>query len=78
MAKIEIKGESRGLVRLEALPIILVYIVIVVVFMITAPETFLRYRIYQSFMSTVLSPLISAARPASLASQSPANTSRSS
>jgi len=58
MAKIDIKGESRGLASIEALPIILVYIAIVVVFMITAPETFLRYRIYQSFMSTVPIPLI--------------------
>ncbi len=51
-------GEKRGLARVEALPIILVYMVIVAVFMITAPGTFLKYRIYQSFMSTVPVPLI--------------------
>ncbi len=58
MQKTEIKGEKKGLAHIEALPIILVYIIIVVVFMITAPRTFLRYRIYQSFMSTVPIPLI--------------------
>jgi len=51
-------GRSTGLGRIEALPIILVYIVIVITFMISAPETFLKYRIYQSFMSTVPIPLI--------------------
>jgi len=58
MKKTAFLGEKRGLDRIEALPIIIVYIVIVVVFMITAPATFLKYRIYQSFMSTVPVPLI--------------------
>jgi simple sugar transport system permease protein len=50
--------QNRGLGRIEALPIILVYIVIVITFMISAPGTFLKYRIYQAFMSTVPVPLI--------------------
>jgi simple sugar transport system permease protein len=58
MKQTTIIGRSRGLGRIEALPIILVYIVIVITFMISAPGTFLRYRIYQSFMSTVPIPLI--------------------
>ncbi len=58
MKQTTLTGENRGLARIEALPIILVYMVIVVVFMITAPGTFLKYRIYQSFMSTVPVPLI--------------------
>lgn len=56
--KIMIKGAPSALSRIEGLPIIAVYIVIAVLFMITAPETFLRYRIYQSFMSTIPVPLI--------------------
>jgi simple sugar transport system permease protein len=56
--KIKIKGASRGFGRIEGLPIIAVYIVIAALFMITAPGTFLKYRIYQSFMSTVPVPLV--------------------
>jgi len=56
--KVTIKGRATGLARIEGLPIIAVYVVIAVLFMITAPGTFLKYRIYQSFMSTVPVPLI--------------------
>jgi len=42
----------------EALPIIIVYIALMGAFMITAPRTFLKFRIYKSFLSTVPPPLI--------------------
>ncbi len=58
MKQTTVIGQNRGLGRIEALPIILVYVVIVITFMISAPETFLKYRIYQAFMSTVPVPLI--------------------
>jgi simple sugar transport system permease protein len=44
--------------RIEALPIMIVYVVILITFMITAPATFLKFRIYQSFMSTVPPPML--------------------
>jgi simple sugar transport system permease protein len=43
---------------IEALPIISVYLVLIGAFMITAPGTFLKYRIYQAFLSTIPPPLI--------------------
>jgi simple sugar transport system permease protein len=39
--------------RFEGLPIVAVLLVLVVAFMIAAPEVFLGYRIYMSFLSTV-------------------------
>jgi simple sugar transport system permease protein len=44
--------------RIEALPIIVVYVVLIGAFMITAPKTFLKYRIYQAFLSTIPPPLV--------------------
>jgi simple sugar transport system permease protein len=44
--------------RVEALPIMMVYVIILIAFMFTAPETFLGFRIYQSFMSTVPPPML--------------------
>src|SRR4029450_8312925 len=39
--------------RIEGLPIVVVLLILVVAFMIAAPEVFLGYRIYMSFLSTV-------------------------
>ena len=44
--------------RIEGLPIIGVLLVIVAAFMITAPQVFLGYRIYMSFLATVPPQLI--------------------
>ena len=41
------------LLRIEGLPIVAVLVVLVAAFMISAPEVFLGYRIYMSFLSTV-------------------------
>lgn len=41
------------LVKIESLPIILVYFVLMVVFIITATKVFTGYRIYMSFLQTV-------------------------
>lgn len=48
-------AESAGarFLRIEGLPIIAVLLVLVVAFMIAAPEVFLGYRIYMSFLATV-------------------------
>ena len=40
-------------VRIEGLPIIGVLLVLVGIFMIAAPQVFLGYRIYMSFLATV-------------------------
>jgi simple sugar transport system permease protein len=58
MAKKEIKSVNTGFSSIEALPIIIVYVVLIGAFMITAPGTFLKYRIYQAFLSTIPPPLI--------------------
>jgi len=44
--------------EIEGLPILIVLLVIVGIFMITAPESFLGPRIYMSFLATVPPPLI--------------------
>ena len=46
------------LARIEGLPIIGVLLVLVAVFMIAAPQVFLGYRIYMSFLATVPPQLI--------------------
>jgi len=58
MGKTKIKTLKTGFGKMEALPIIIVYGVLIGAFMITAPGTFLKYRIYQAFLSTVPPPLI--------------------
>ena len=54
--------QARSLIRflgkLEGLPVAVVLVVLVVVFMITAPDVFLKWRIYMSFLQTVAPPLI--------------------
>lgn len=42
-----------GLAKIESLPIVLVYLVLMGVFVITAPKVFTGYRIYMSFLQTV-------------------------
>ena len=48
---------ARSLHRLEALPIIAVFALLLFLFMVTAPTVFLKPNIYMTFMST-LPPLI--------------------
>jgi simple sugar transport system permease protein len=49
---------SRAWGQIEGLPILVVLLVIVGIFMITAPSSFLSPRIYMSFLATVPPPLI--------------------
>jgi simple sugar transport system permease protein len=48
----------RPRVQLEGVPIIGVLLVLIAVFMIAAPQVFLGYRIYMSFLATVPPQLI--------------------
>ena len=54
--------QARSLIRflgkIEGLPVAIVLLVLVVAFMITAPDVFLKWRIYMSFLQTVAPPLI--------------------
>jgi simple sugar transport system permease protein len=55
------KGAPSPLARffaVEGVPIAIVFLVLVGIFMITAPQAFLGYRVYMSFMATVPPPLI--------------------
>ena len=47
-----------GLFKIEGAAIALVFLILVVLFMFTAPRAFFGYRIYMSFMATVPPPLI--------------------
>ena len=47
-----------GFFRIEGTAIALVFVVLVILFMITAPRAFLGYRVYMSFMASVPPPLI--------------------
>ncbi len=58
MSRPEIKTHRTFWGSIEGLPIIGVFIVLVGIFMITAPETFLGHRIYMTFLATVSPPLI--------------------
>ncbi len=51
-------GHLRRLLAVEGVPIALVFIALVVIFMFAAPQAFLGYRVYMSFMATVPPPLI--------------------
>ncbi len=44
--------------KIEGLPIAAVLLLLYIAFMITAPDVFLKYRIYMSFLQTVAPPLI--------------------
>jgi simple sugar transport system permease protein len=48
----------RFLGRIEGLPVAVVLAVLYIAFIITAPDVFLKYRIYMSFLQTVAPPLI--------------------
>lgn len=47
-----------GLFKVEGTATALVFVVLIVLFMITAPRAFLGYRVYMSFMASVPPPLI--------------------
>lgn len=51
-------GLGRRLARIEGLPIIVVFLVLIGCFMISAPQVFLGYRIYMSFLETVPPELV--------------------
>ncbi len=51
-------GVVRRLFQLDGASVALVFVVLIVVFMIAAPQAFLGYRVYMSFMATVPPPLI--------------------
>ena len=44
--------------KIEGLPVATVLVVLIIAFMITAPDVFLKWRIYMSFLQTVAPPLI--------------------
>ncbi len=48
----------RFLGKIEGFPILMVLLVLYILFMITAPDVFLKWRIYMSFLQTVSPPLI--------------------
>ena len=51
-------ARRRPRVHIEGLPIIGVLLVLIAVFMIAAPQVFLGYRIYMSFLATVPPQLV--------------------
>ncbi|GAI10055.1 unnamed protein product, partial [marine sediment metagenome] len=53
-----IKPIITGVAEIEGLPIIVVYLVLMGIFLLTAPRVFTGYRIYMSFLQTVPPPLI--------------------
>src|SRR5882762_10097279 len=55
------ESARKRLLRTEGLPIIAVLLALVMVFMIAAPDVFLGYRIYMSFLATVPPLLVLAA-----------------
>ena len=58
MSKPELKTHQTLWTRVEGLPIILAFLVVIGAFMITAPESFLGYRMYTTLGGTVVPPLI--------------------
>jgi len=61
MAVSAVEPSGKRVLQVEGLPIVAVLLILVVVFMIAAPEVFLGYRIYMSFLSTVPPLLVLAA-----------------
>jgi len=51
-------GLIRRFFQLDGASIALVFVLLILIFMITAPKAFLGYRVYMSFMATVPPPLI--------------------
>ena len=58
MAEVRIKSHRSVWERIEGLPVLLALLLIIGIFMITAPRSFLGVRIYMSFFATVPPPLI--------------------
>ena len=56
-----VEPARKRVLQVEGLPIVAVLLILVVVFMIAAPEVFLGYRIYMSFLATVPPLLVLAA-----------------
>ena len=48
----------RILGKIEGLPVATVLVILIIAFMVTAPDVFLKWRIYMSFLQTVAPPLI--------------------
>ena len=57
-----VRGAQPGLLRrffqMDGASVAIVFVVLILVFMVTAPQAFLGYRLYMSFMATVPPPLI--------------------
>lgn len=51
-------GMLRRLFQIDGASVAVVFVLLILVFMITAPQAFLGYRVYMSFMATVPPPLI--------------------
>lgn len=51
-------GLIRRMFQVDGASVALVFVILIVVFMIAAPNVFLGYRVYMSFMATVPPPLI--------------------
>ena len=58
MSRPELKTHQTLWTRVEGLPIILAFLVVIGAFMITAPESFLGYRMYTTLGGTIVPPLI--------------------
>ena len=58
MPKLEIKSHQTVWTRIEGLPIIAAFAVVIGAFMIFAPESFLGYRMYTTLAGTIVPPLI--------------------
>ena len=56
-----IKTEKKGLLAIEGFPVMLVFVVIILAFMKTAPNAFLRPTIYMSFLTYNAPTLVLAA-----------------
>ena len=58
MPRTELKSHQTVWTRFEGLPVIMAFVAVIGAFMISAPESFLGYRIYTTLASTVVPPLI--------------------
>ena len=58
MPRAELKSHQTVWTRFEGLPVIMAFAAVIGAFMITAPESFLGYRMYTTLASTVVPPLI--------------------
>src|SRR5262247_3119427 len=61
MAVSAVEPARKRVLQVEGLPIVAVLLILVVVFMIAAPEVFLGYRIYMAFLASVPPLLVMAA-----------------